>query len=98
MTRQLALKAAVGLSRPRQYDADALGRPENKAVAEAAVRRMPTLVKDTQSLLPLTPEQHRRVLVVTPGIVNPWIPHPIPFALPDMLAEHGFARRPTRRA
>ena len=90
VTRQLALKAAVGLHKPRQYDAGALARPESKAVAEAAVRRVPTLVKDTQSLLPLTPEQHRRVLVVTLGIVNPWIPHPLPFALPGMLAEHGF--------
>ena len=28
--------------------------------------------------------------MVTPGIVNPCIPHPLPFALPGMLAEHGF--------
>jgi beta-N-acetylhexosaminidase len=88
--RQLALKAAVGLNRPRQYDASALAQPSNRAFAEAAVRRMPTLVKDTQSLLPLSVEKHRRVLVVTPGIVNPWMPQPIPFALPSMLAEHGF--------
>ena len=90
VTRQLALKAAIGLNRPRHYEPGALARPQNKAFAEAAVRRMPTLVKDTQSLLPLTPEQHRRVLVVTPGIINPWIPQPLPFALPDMLAAHGF--------
>lgn len=94
VTRQLALKAAVGLHRPRQLDRSALAKPENKAFAEAAIRRMPTLVKDTQSLLPLTPEQHRRVLVVTPGIVNPWIPHPLPFALPDMLTAHGFEVTP----
>jgi beta-N-acetylhexosaminidase len=90
VTRQLALKAAVGLHKPRQYDAEALAQPKHRAFAEAAVRRMPTLVKDTQSLLPLTVEQHRRVLVVTPGIINPWVPQPIPFALPGMLAERGF--------
>jgi beta-N-acetylhexosaminidase len=94
VTRQLALKAAVGLNRPRQYEPGALALPQSKAVAEAAIRRMPTLVKDTQSLLPLTPEQHRRVLVVTPGIVNPWIPNPLPFALPEMLAERGFTITP----
>ena len=90
VTRQLALKAAIGLHRPRQYDAGALARPDHQAFAQAALKRMPTLVKDTQSLLPLDPEKHRRVLVVTPGIVNPWVPQPIPFSVPAMLAEHGF--------
>ena len=88
--RQLALKAAVGLHRPRVFDVSALARAENKNFAERATRRMPTLVKDTQSLLPLDPEMHKRVLVITPGIINPWIPQPIPFAVPDLLRERGF--------
>ncbi len=88
--RQLALKAAVGLHRPRPFDAGALARPEHKAFAEAAAKRMPTLVKDTQSLLPLDPEMHRRILVITPGIIDPWGPQPIPFAVPSLLEAHGF--------
>ncbi len=52
--------------------------------------RAPTLVKDTQSLLPLDPVRHRRVLVITPGIVFPFSPQPLPFGLPDMLRDEGF--------
>src|SRR5690606_22338890 len=51
---------------------------------------IPTLVKDTQNLLPLEPARHRRVLVATAGIIETWRPEPIPFALPGMLAERGF--------
>lgn len=88
--RQLALKAAVGLDKPRTFDVSALAMPEHVAFAERAIRRMPTLVKDTQSLLPLDPEVHKRVLVITPGIINPWIPQPIPFSMPDLLKQRGF--------
>ena len=48
-------------------------------------------MKDTQSLLPLDPKKHRRVLIVTPGIVMPFLKEPLPFALPKMLEEEGFA-------
>lgn len=90
VTRILALKAAVGLHRPQQPDTAALGTPDNRAFAQEIARRIPTLVKDTQNLMPLDPAQHRRVLVLTPGIIDPWVPAPIPFVLPDLMRERGF--------
>ena len=87
--RQLAMKAALGLHRP----APAAVGPDaaaNKRFAEAAARRAPTLVKDTQALLPLDPEKHRRVLVFSSGIIFPFMPDPVAFALPDMLRGRGF--------
>src|SRR5690606_31830680 len=88
--RQLGLKAAVGLHRPQTADSSVLALAASRAYAEAVTRRIPTLVKDTQNLLPLEPARHRRVLVATAGIIEPWRPEPIPFALPGMLAERGF--------
>ena len=94
VTRILALKAALGLHRPdRRSDGErlaALATHANLATADAITRRAPTLVKDTQKLLPLDPKKHRRVLIITPGIVLPFSPQPIPFALPDMLRAEGF--------
>jgi beta-N-acetylhexosaminidase len=89
LRRQLALKAALGLHRPAT-ELPAVDRDANKRLAEAAARRAPTLVKDTGALLPLDPEKHRRVLVFSTGVVFPFIPHPLPFALPDMLRAEGF--------
>jgi beta-N-acetylhexosaminidase len=89
--RILGLKAALGLHLKRDIDTSAaLPSPAKRAVAEDVTRRAPTLVKDVQNLLPLDPKKHRRVLVITPGIVFPFSPVPIPFALPDMLREEGF--------
>lgn len=87
--RQLALKAALGLHRANA----ALGGRDAAAdagYARAVTRRVPTLVKDTQNLLPLDPERHRRVLVMSTDIVFPFRPDPLPFVLPDMLAARGF--------
>jgi beta-N-acetylhexosaminidase len=86
--RQLGLKAAVGLHKPAEGGTIAVA--ENRAYAEAVARRAPTLVKDTQQLLPLDPKKHKRVLVISGGIVFPFLPHPLPFALPQMLRERGF--------
>lgn len=86
--RQLGLKAAVGLHKPAS--GGSIGSPENRAYAEAVARRAPTLVKDTQKLLPLDPVRHKRVLVISGGIVFPFLPHPLPFALPDLLRQRGF--------
>ena len=88
--RQLGLKAKMGLYQPQQSDVSVIGTPENRAYAAETTRRAPTLVKDVQALLPLDPEQHRRVLFISPGIIFPFMPQPLPFALPDMLREHGF--------
>ena len=91
--RQLAMKAAMGLHKPGA----AAATPDleaHKRLAEEAARRAPTLVKDTQALLPLDPEKHRRVLVFTTGIVFPFMPNPLPFALPEMLRAKGFEVTP----
>ena len=89
VTRQLAMKAALRMHKPAMPVAtpDAVA---NRAYAEAISKRAPTLVKDTQSLLPLDPEKHRRVLVFSTGIIFPFMPNPLPFALPDMLKAKGF--------
>lgn len=86
--RQLGLKAAVGLHQPSRPGP--INIAENRAYAETVARRAPTLVKDTQNLLPLDPTRHKRVLVISGGIVFPFLPHPLPFALPEMLRERGF--------
>ena len=88
ITRQLALKAALGLHKPRELPA--LDLAANKRLADEAARRAPTLVKDTQALLPISPEKHKRVLVFSTGIVFPFFPNPVPFALPEMLKAKGF--------
>ncbi len=88
LTRQLALKAALGLHQPAALPLVDLAA--NKKLAEDAARRAPTLVKDTQALLPLDPQRHKRVLVFSTGVVFPYVPDPLPFALPDMLREKGF--------
>jgi len=88
--RQLALKAALGLHQPQTSDLSVIGAAEDRAYAAEITRRAPTLVKDVQALLPLDPEQHRRVLFISPGIVFPFTPEPLPFAIPDMLRGHGF--------
>ncbi len=89
--RGLAFKAALGLHRPAVTDRSlARATPQKAAFSESVTRRAPTLVKDVQNLLPIEVSRHRRVLVVTPGIVLPYFAEPVPFALPEMLREHGF--------
>ncbi len=91
LTRVLGLKAWAGLHKGvAKVDRAGLARPEHKAAAMAVTQRAPTLVKDVQHLLPLSPRKHRRVLVVTSGIIVPFFPQPIAFDLPDMLRAEGF--------
>ncbi len=87
--RQLALKAALGLHRPEMALPER-DRADDLAFVRRVTARVPTLVKDVQGLLPLTVEKHRRILVITRGIIFPFVPHPVPFALPDMLRDKGF--------
>lgn len=89
VARQLALKAALGLHRPARSIPE-IATPEMRAYADNVARRAPTLVKDTQDLLPLDPQKHRRVLVISGGIVFPFMPQPLPFKLPQMLKDAGF--------
>ena len=91
LSRVLGLKAALGLHRgvPAAVP-QAVGRAEDRAAAQAVVQRAPTLVKDVHGLLPLSPLRHRRVLLVSGGVVFPFSPHPLPLDLPDLLRAEGF--------
>ncbi len=96
VTRVLALKAALGLHSadrvPPSVEAakSVLERGESIRVAKSVSARVPTLVKDVQNLLPLSPDKHKRVLVFTTGAVQPFAPHPLPLSLPNMLWREGF--------
>ena len=46
----------------------AIGTPANRAAARAVTTRAPTLVKDVQLLLKLSPGRHGRVLVMSGSI------------------------------
>jgi beta-N-acetylhexosaminidase len=88
--RQLGLKARLGLHSPHSMPAGEAPNEAARAYSTEVTRRAPTLVKDVRGLLPIDPAKHRRVLVVSGGIVFPFTPHPLPFALPDMLKAQGF--------
>jgi len=91
LTRVLGLKAWAGLHRGGfKVDRAALRRPEAVAAAQAVTARAPQLVKDVTGLLPLSVAKHRRVLVVSGGVVVPFVPVPLGFDLPDMLRAEGF--------
>ncbi|MYM83454.1 glycoside hydrolase family 3 protein [Duganella sp. FT50W] len=72
VTRVLALKAALGLHRkslderlpPLAETERCLRAPTHQALARQMAAQSITLVKDTEQLLPLRPERHRRVVLV----------------------------------
>lgn len=95
LRRILGLKARLGLHKPQPlpdlaHARASLATPQSLKTAAEATARVPTLVKDTQNLLPLDPARHRRVLVYSGGIVQPLAPAPFPFALPELLRTEGF--------
>lgn len=96
MIRVLGLKAALGLHRTGREPADRarLFDPKNTATAKAITARAPTLVKDVQGLLPLSPDRHRRVLVYSTGIVTPLHGTGQDMILPDLLRAEGFEVTP----
>ncbi|MDP3194029.1 glycoside hydrolase family 3 protein [Tabrizicola sp.] len=92
MIRVLGLKAALGLHQTGKAPADR-SKLATAASAEAARKitaRAPTLVKDVQGILPLSPDRHRRVLVYTTGIVTPLHGDGMPMLFPDLLRAEGF--------
>ena len=93
LIRVLGLKAALGLHRGDGGSTVAqmghLGSAADRAAAAAITARAPTLVKDTQGLLPLTQARHKRLLVVSGGVISPIHP-PAAFELPELLAAEGF--------
>lgn len=92
LIRVLGLKAALGLHRTGRDPADRakLSNPANARIAEEVTARAPTLVKDVQDILPLSPDRHRRVLVYSTGIVTPLHGEGQPMIFPDLLRAEGF--------
>ncbi|WP_117190228.1 glycoside hydrolase family 3 protein [Rhizobium terrae] len=90
VTRVLALKASLGLHQDVRMPAYIVDRAAKK-MAEDAFARAPTLVKDRHATLPLDPAKHRRILVVSGGIVEPMRSARLDFELPTMLENEGFA-------
>lgn len=95
VVRVLGLKAALGLhleesSADRGLYPQALQDPGHRKLSSEAAERSVTLVKDTQGLLPLNCQNHRRVLVITEGISHVMRPDPVPFTLVEKLKSAGF--------
>ncbi len=92
MVRILGLKASLNLPATGHQPADRtrLFRPENAQLAQSVTARAPTLVKDVQGVLPLSPDRHQRVLVYTTGIVTPLHGAGMSMAFPEMLRAEGF--------
>lgn len=86
--RVLALKASLGLH--KELRSIPVDYATNSAFAKDIMTRAPTLVKDTQNLLPITLANHKRVLIVSTGIVDPIIGKPLEFKLPALLQNEGF--------
>lgn len=67
VTRILALKASIGLADGGPFTDDnykaVVGCEEHRALAAKCADEAVTLVKDTQNLLPVSPEKYKRVLV-----------------------------------
>ena len=95
VTRVLALKAALGLHKPREQPSLSLAevimaRSQSKETTRQVTARVPTLVKDVAQLLPLSPARHKRVLIFSTGAVQPFAPAPLPLSIPDLLRQEGF--------
>jgi beta-N-acetylhexosaminidase len=92
MIRVLGLKAALGLHKTGKAPADRtkLATPANAEAARNITARAPTLVKDVQGTLPLSPDRHRRVLIYSTGIVTPLHGDGMPMIFPDLLRAEGF--------
>jgi beta-N-acetylhexosaminidase len=92
MIRVLGLKAALSLHKTGRAPADRsrLFNDDARAEAAAVTARAPTLVKDVQGILPLSPDRYRQVLVYSTGIVTPLHGAAQEFALIDMLRTEGF--------
>jgi beta-N-acetylhexosaminidase len=75
VTRILALKASLGLHRkkeegsliPDKSSMEVIGCAEHISLARDCADRSVTLVKDTQSLLPISPAKHKRILLFPLG-------------------------------
>ena len=89
LLRILGLKASLGL---HKGVAAPIVLPDDgrQARARAVTARAPVLEKDVQGLVPISVAKHRRVLILTTGVVVPFSPVPLPLDLPAMLRAEGF--------
>lgn len=91
LRRVLGLKASLGLHLGvRKAARERIGLAEDRATARAVTARAPALVKDMGGLMPLSPARYKRVLVVSGGVVFPFVPVPLPLDLPDLLRAEEF--------
>ena len=98
VTRVLALKASLGLHRQQKTGDFLLPESERKSYfrseenitweSEIAERSI-TLVKDTQGLLPLTPEKHRKILFIH-DIKRDTADFGPPLIIPSLMEDSGF--------
>lgn len=102
VTRVLGLKAALGLHRmtlderlPPLAQARATVRAPQHVEVEARVAGASvTQVKDVRGILPLSPERHRRVVVLTDPVRDGFAGQPaMALTLPDDLRARGFEVR-----
>lgn len=101
VTRILALKASLKLHEqkasgtlvPDERALADLGCAEHKAWAKECADQSVTLVKDTQNLLPLQPEKHKRVLLYVLGDQGGYMGHGSSVAprFIEQLESEGFA-------
>ena len=78
VTRVLGLKAALGLHKktfdqmlpPLANVREKLRTTKSLAVSAQSVKQSITLVKDVQATLPLTVAKHKRVLIITEGVLR----------------------------
>ena len=90
LKRKLGLLDNSPLMPPREVQDAMLGRAEDRAEARAAFQRSPTLIKDVQDLLPISPAKHKRVLLFEGAIRHPLLPEEPRFSLPDLMVQEGF--------
>ncbi|MDI6028437.1 glycoside hydrolase family 3 N-terminal domain-containing protein [Corticibacterium sp. UT-5YL-CI-8] len=88
--RQLALKARIGLHKDVGRLPSIASNENDVALIADALKRAPTLVKDSKHQLPMTPDRYRKVLLVSKGVVFPPAPRPLPLAMIDMMRGEGF--------
>lgn len=87
--RVVGMKAALGLHQPEAPRTRPDSAPIQKKI-NAALRRAPVVEKDVNALLPISPAQHKRITVVSHGIIEPIWNSTLPVIFPDLLRAEGF--------
>lgn len=87
--RTLALKASLGLHKQENFESVNCPVKGCSEKIDSITVRAPTLVKDVQSILPLSPSKTRRIYVYSTDIKSPFV-GTIPLDFMDMLRKEGF--------